>query len=203
MIEYLEKIDQQLLLLVNGANSPFLDEFMWIVSGKITWAPLYLILFYFVFKKYSLKHAIWFSIFGFAAIAIGDSTATYLFKYNFARYRPSHHLFLEELLHFYEIKPGDLYKGGQYGFISGHATNSSIIATMFTLQLKKFYKPIGILLGIWVLLIVYSRIYLGVHYPSDVIAGIFWGTLIACVLHFLYRKLILKGIPTNSQESTA
>src|SRR5690554_6965073 len=102
---------------------------MWIVSGKITWAPLYLILFYFVFKKYSLKHAIWFSIFGFAAIAIGDSTATYLFKYNFARYRPSHHLFLEELLHFYEIKPGDLYKGGQYGFISGHATNSSIIAT--------------------------------------------------------------------------
>lgn len=192
MIEWLKEIEQTVLLAINGTHSPFLDTLMWWISGKLTWFPLYIFLFILVYKKYSLKHAVWFTVFGLLAVGFADFTATYLFKYNFMRYRPSHHLILAEKLHYYEIKPGDFYKGGQYGFISGHATNAFVIATMFILQLKSKIKYIAPILIFWALLVCYSRMYLGVHYPSDIIGGLFWGTSTAFVFFWIYRKTILK-----------
>ncbi|MBW7867636.1 MAG: phosphatase PAP2 family protein [Brumimicrobium sp.] len=192
MIDWIKSIDQYILLLINGAHTPLLDNLMWWISRTTTWFPLYLLLFIIVYKKYSLKSAIWFTIIGLVAVGVTDFTATYLFKYNFMRYRPSHNLNLEGLLHFYEISPSNLYKGGQYGFISGHAANSTVIALMFIQQLRGKIRHIGPLLFIWVFIVCYSRMYLGVHYPTDILAGILWGTLLSLLFHWIYRKIINK-----------
>ena len=194
MIEWLKEIEQNVLLAINGAHTPFLDELMWLVSDKFIWFPFYLLLFVFVYIKYSLKHALWFTLFGFAAVALADSTANFVFKHTIMRYRPSHHLTLGEQLRYHEIKPGDFYKGGQYGFISGHATNSFVIAVMFILQLRPKMKYITPILLFWALIVSYSRMYLGVHYPTDIIGGAIWGSSIAFLFHWFYKRTILNKV---------
>ncbi|PWH85909.1 phosphatase PAP2 family protein [Brumimicrobium oceani] len=192
MIEWLKEIEQTVLIAINSAHSPFLDWLMWWISNTPIWFPFYIFLFVLVYYKYSLKHAVWFTVFGFAAVGFADFTANYGFKHTFMRYRPSHHLTLGEQLRYYEFKPGELYKGGQYGFISGHATNSFVIAVMFIQQLKSKIKFIVPILLFWALLVSYSRMYLGVHYPSDIIGGALWGSGVAFLFHFIYRKTVLK-----------
>lgn len=191
MIDWIEKIDQELLLFINGMHNPYLDEIMWAISGKLIWFPLYLLLFILVFKKTPLKQSIWFVFFGFAAVGLADFTATFIFKEGIARYRPSHHLVLGDLLHFYEIKPGEYYKGGIHGFVSGHATNSFAIAVMFILRLRKHFKYITILLLAWAIIVSYSRMYLGVHYPTDIIGGAILGSTISFVMYWFYKKVAL------------
>lgn len=189
MIEWIEKIDQELLLFINGLHTPVLDEIMWAISGKLIWFPLYLLLFILVFRKIPLKQSIWFVIFGLAAVGLADFTATFGFKEMIGRYRPSHHLTLGEMLHYYEIKPGEFYKGGIHGFVSGHATNSFAIATMFSLRLRKYYKYITLLLIFWAVLVSYSRMHLGVHYPTDIIGGAILGTTISMIMYWVYKKV--------------
>lgn len=190
MIEWLEQIDQQLLVAINGWRSPFWSEVMWTISNKFVWFPLYILLFVLVYVKYSIRAAILFTLFGFAAVGLADFTATYIFKEGVARYRPSHHETLQHLLFFYEMKPGELYKGGQYGFVSGHATNSFVIAVMFSLRLRASFSWIAPILLIWACTVAYSRIYLGVHYPSDIFGGALLGTLIAILIYKLYQLLL-------------
>lgn len=199
MIDWIKEIDFNLVLAINGANSPFLDSLMWAISGKFIWFPMYLFLFILVYLKYSLNHAIWFTVFGIAAVGLSDFTSTHLFKEVIMRPRPSHTLILGDQLHFYQIKPGDLYKGGAYGFFSGHAANSTVIALMFIQQLRSKFKYITPILIFWVFLVCYSRIYLGVHFPTDILAGVIWGTSIALLFHWVYRKTILK--PKNQLKA--
>lgn len=194
MIEWLKEIEQTVLIAINSTHSPFLDKLMWRISDKFIWFPFYLFLFVLVYVKYSLKHALWFTLFGFAAVGIADFTANFGFKHTFMRYRPSHHLTLGEKLRYYEIKPGDFYKGGQYGFISGHATNSFVIAVMFIQQLRPKIRLIAPVLIFWALIVSYSRMYLGVHYPTDIIGGAIWGSSIAFLFHWIYRKTILNKV---------
>jgi undecaprenyl-diphosphatase len=194
MIEWLKEIEQTILISINSTHSPFLDWLMWWISDKFIWFPFYLLLFVLVYLKYSLKHALWFTVFGFAAVGLADFTANFGFKHTFMRYRPSHHLTLGEKLRFYEMKPSEFYKGGQYGFISGHATNSFVIAVMFIQQLKPKIKFITPILLFWALIVCYSRMYLGVHYPTDIIGGALWGSGIALLFHWIYRKTILKSV---------
>lgn len=190
MIEWIERIDHELLLFINGMHNPYLDEIMWAISGKLIWFPLYLFLFILVFRKTPTKQAIWFVVFGLAAVGLADFTATYGFKEMIARYRPSHHLVLGDLLHHYEIKPGEFYKGGIHGFVSGHATNSFAIAVMFSLRLRSHYKYITLILLSWAILVSYSRMYLGVHYPTDIIGGALLGTTIASIMYWIYKKVV-------------
>ena len=194
MIEWLKEIEQTILISINSSHSPFLDWLMWWISDKFLWFPFYLLLFILVYIKFSLKYALWFTAFGFAAVGLADFTANYGFKHTIMRFRPSHHLTLGEKLRFHEIRPGDFYKGGKYGFISGHATNSFAIAVMFIQQLKSKIKFITPLLLFWALIVCYSRMYLGVHYPTDIIGGAIWGSGIALTIHWIYRKMVLKAM---------
>lgn len=183
MIDWLEGIDRSIVLTVNSWHTPFLDEVCWIISAKWTWIPLYILLISLAWIKLGPKKALFFVGIVLATIAIVDLTSVWFFKEQFQRYRPSHHALLTDKLHFHILKSDingiEYYKGGMYGFVSSHASNFFALTVLVGLSLKRYYpRLIWILLGI-TLLICFSRIYLGVHYLTDLIAGGLWGSLLA------------------------
>jgi len=129
MIEFLEEIDRSIVLAVNSWNTPILDEIMWWISARITWVPLYIFLLYLAFRFFDKITFIKFIFFVVAAVVISDLVSVHLFKNLFLRYRPSHHVHLMKQLHFYQIKPGEYYRGGTYGFVSSHAANFFTVMT--------------------------------------------------------------------------
>lgn len=197
MIEWLESIDREIVLAVNGMHSPFLDQLMWLISGRLTWIPLYLYLFFIVLKEIGSKKAVVFLVFVLLSVAFSDLISVHLFKNVFLRYRPSHNLLIMDQLHFYQEAPGKFYRGGEYGFISSHAANFFAIITCVSLlfgEKKKKLKFILIAIG---LIICLSRIYLGVHYFSDVLVGALVGSLVAFLL---FQAGFKKIINFNAQE---
>jgi undecaprenyl-diphosphatase len=193
MIEQLEHIDRLIVLCFNGLHTPLLDELMWIVSGKLTWIPLYLFLIYLAYKQLGVKGAFFFLLGALICIAFSDLAAKHLFKEVFQRYRPSHNLLLEGKLHFYRITSTDLYKGGQFGFVSSHAANFWTLSAFFFLVFHSEFKRISYLLLAVATLICFSRIYLGVHYLSDVIVGGLLGVGIAFLVYrLIWSKFRLK-----------
>jgi len=190
MIEYFEEIDRQIVLAINSWHSPLLDEVMWWISARITWIPLYVFILILAFKKLTKQHFIYFILLAVIAVIVTDLVSVHLFKNVFLRYRPSHNLRLLDQLHFYQIAPGNLYQGGEYGFISSHAANYFAIATASYLVLKKDYLRLKWLLLFIGIIICFSRIYLGVHYLSDVLVGAVIGSLITFLLYkFWYFPL--------------
>lgn len=190
MINWLESIDRAILLFINGLNTPFLDEVMWFFSGKLSLIPFYLILLYFIKKENNWKNFCLICMGVFLTVLISDQSSVHMFKEVFQRYRPSHNLEISNMLHYYEIKPGDFYRGGTYGFISSHAANYfgmlGFILPLFSRNYQVL-KVSAIVIGIFVSL---SRVYLGVHYPSDVVMGTTLGLFIGFSLnHFLYSRI--------------
>ncbi len=195
MLEYLESIDIAIVQLINGWNTPFLDEVMWIVSGRLTWVPLYLLLIYLAVRQSGWKSALLF-FFGVAlSVVLADFISTQGMKEVIQRYRPSHNLDIKDQLHYYQIGWGDFYRGGMYGFVSSHAANFFAIATFsmsFLIDYKKWLFPLLIFIAI---LVSFSRIYLGVHYFSDVFVGGLLGMTVALLVYRfiflpLHKKLV-------------
>lgn len=183
-MEMLEQLDQQIFLFFNGMHNPFWDTVMYWISYKFTWVPLYLaMLIYFVYKQKS--KAILTILMAVAVIALADQISVHFFKNVFLRYRPSHNIDLQSLIHLV-----DGHKGGQYGFVSSHATNAFGFAIYSALVLQR--KSIFIALLIWAVVVSYSRIYLGVHYPGDLLGGALLGSSIAGLIYLLRQKIGLK-----------
>jgi undecaprenyl-diphosphatase len=194
MIETLEGIDRAIVLAINGWNSPFLDQVMWILSKTAVWIPAYAVLLYLVFKQFGLKYLLVFTVLAVAMIALVDSSTTFLFKETIQRYRPSHHLWLTKHLHFHTFPDGSLYQGGQYGFFSSHASNNAAIACIAWLCLRHAYPRLKWILIASVSVICYSRIYLAVHYFTDVLAGVTWGILWGIVFYRIFKYIRNKTI---------
>lgn len=194
MFDYLEQVDRSLFLTINGWNSPFFDEVFWWVSKTIVWIPVYLLGIFLLFKEFTWKTALTATFFAFLMVALVDSTTTYLFKETIQRYRPSHNLLLADHIHLYVKSNGEVQKGGQFGFFSSHASNNFAVALFLSLLLRNRYKWIVPIAFISAALIAYSRVYLGMHYPSDVFCGAVWGMLWAYLFFRIFQatKLRLK-----------
>lgn len=190
--------DYDLILFLNTDAFPFLDKVMWYVSEKWTWVPIYAVLLYFLYKKFPGKHFFWIVVFIALCITLNDQTASGLFKNWVGRLRPSHDPIIKDYLH-YSLEPnGNLYKGGKFGFYSSHAANYAGVVTLFLLWIRPKNKWIFLLLILWPLLIGYSRIYLGVHFPTDVLMGWTMGVLIGYLCYRLWRWLMQKLYPKES-----
>jgi undecaprenyl-diphosphatase len=197
-MEKLIELDKELFIYLHGHHAQWLDQVMLFLTQTIAWIPLYAVLLYMLFREY--KKEVWIALIAIVlTIVIADQTTSSLMKPYFARLRPSHEPSLEGVVHLARKASGELYKGGRFGFASSHAANTFGIATLFFLLLRKTRKRIG-LLFLWALLVTYTRIYLGVHYPGDVIVGAFVGIAAGMIsytfhqwLQDLYRKRQLRS----------
>ena len=191
-IEKIEQIDRQLLFAVNGANSPLFDTIMWWVSKPAFGIPFYLLFVFLLYKYFGWKSTLIIVLSTGAAVGLADLSAKYLFKEMFERFRPSQNFEIKGQLHYVNN-----YHGGMYGFVSSHAANMFSIALLLGLWLKKKIKYSLHFLLIWATLIGYSRIYLGVHYPSDVLCGALLGMLIAFLIYTVISKAKLINFSTK------
>ena len=172
-----ERFDQQLFLFINSSNSPFGDLVMLAISGKLIWVPLYLAILIFLGVKYKRKFLI-ILIFIILAATFADQSSV-IVKNIIHRLRPCHEPSLTGIVH---LVNGEC--GGVYGFVSSHATNCFDVALLSMLFIKKRWYSVSIIL--WAGIIGYSRIYLGVHYPADVLCGALLGAFIGWGMYSLY-----------------
>jgi len=188
MVDYILALDEKLLLFINGLHSPWLDSIMFTLTDGKAWLPLFLTVVIFIFIKFKWKGFYVLLLVGLV-IFVGDQLSSALLKPWVGRLRPSHQPHLEGVLHIVNN-----YRGGLYSFVSSHATNSFAVATMLWLLLGKHYKWIGIFFG-WAIIFSFTRVYLGVHYPGDVVAGALLGAAIAWGIYKLVQKFAASAIP--------
>ena len=187
-IEQLLEADKELLLCLNSYHTPFWDNFFWIVTQTITWVPLYLTLGYVFFKNHSIR-GIWFFIFIGLLILFCDQISSGFFKPFFERYRPSQDPNIRDLVHILNGK-----RGGLYGFVSSHATNSFGLAVFLSLVFRN--RWFNFVIFSWAVIFSYSRIYLGLHYPGDILGGALLGMILGrfvygLFVHFLPRFIFI------------
>ncbi len=187
-IDHIVHTDQELFLWLNGQHKPFWDAVMALVTNKLTWIPLYLLLVYSLIKQFKIK-SIGYILSIIAVVALSDQLASTFLKPYFARPRPCHDPALESLVHLI----GGC--GGAYGFVSSHAATSFGIAMIFNLLPTKQLPGIRWLF-VWALVYSYSRIYAGVHYPLDLAGGAVVGVLVALLVWIVFK---FYTNPRNSQ----
>lgn len=192
LIDVLKLWDTNIFLLINGNHVPFFDGFMFAVSEKLTWIPLYISVLY-VLIRYWKKEAIWLVIALILCVVISDQVSSGLIKHLVERLRPSHADNLKGLVHLVND-----YSGGKYGFVSSHAANAFGFALLSSLIFRQ--KMYTWFIFAWALITAYSRIYLGVHYPFDVVGGMIVGILAALGCYRAIRKFRPELIPLDESN---
>jgi undecaprenyl-diphosphatase len=186
MLEYLMELDKELFLFLNGLNAGWLDPIMYCISYKFSWIPFYILLLWFCYKHYGWRTTLFIMLFAAILITLSDQTSN-LIKDSTQRLRPSRDENLRDLVN---LVYG--YRGGGFSFVSGHATNSFALAFFMIHLLKNKIRFIAPVMITYAILNAYSRIYLGVHYPADMIGGVILGILCAMLIiqvwNFFYRK---------------
>lgn len=185
ILDQLIQFDKELFLFLNNLGNSTWDQFWVGVTNKETWIPFYILLLMLsMWKLKNWQKILAFILFMAALITIVDQSITVLFKPGFGRFRPCHD---DELIS--QLRQVVNSCGGQYSFFSAHSANSFALAGFMTaiFKMKKIWVA---LFFIWAILVAYSRIYVGVHFPLDITVGAIWGLLIARMLYFIWRKLV-------------
>lgn len=182
-ILWLSDIDARLLLIVNGAHSPFFDSVMWCISGRWIWVPFYAVLAYLLFRRMSWKRAsICLVTIGLIILA-ADQTCATLIRPEIGRLRPAN--LNNPLSSFVHVV--NSYRGGRYGFPSCHAANTFALAVFMSLVIR--HKWFTVMMFSWAFVVSYSRMYLGVHYFGDLFCGATIGSLFAVLFYYLQNYL--------------
>lgn len=182
MLEALKSIDENLFLFLNSHHNSFFDQVMWFFSKTTLWIPLYLWFIWVLFKYYS-KH-FWTVLIAILVLVTISDQCSNLMKDSVLRFRPTHEPHLRNIVH---IVNG--YTGGTYGFYSAHASNAFSIAFFVIFSLPKNQKWLITAALVYAVLTSYSRIYLGVHYPGDIISGALAGILLGIAIAICHAKL--------------
>jgi undecaprenyl-diphosphatase len=180
MLEKIQELDTTLFVYLNGLGSETYDNFWLIITNQLYWTPFFLFLFFLIYKKIGIKQTLYILLFIAVLIAFTDQTCN-LFKHTFQRLRPCNNPDLKSIIRIVQVRTS-------YSFFSGHAANTMAVATFLFLVLKSKFKYLGFLF-LWPLIFAYSRIYLGLHYPGDILTGYFFGALFGSLICLVYRKL--------------
>jgi undecaprenyl-diphosphatase len=193
MLEQILEYERGAFLWLNGSHNTFWDNFMWLYTGQIVWIPALLLIIFLLFYKQDWKEALLIVLSIVLLFTLCDQFSSSICKPYFMRLRPTHHPDFMEY-----VKIVNDYRGGSYGFISGHAANAFGFAVFTLLLFRNRLFTISILL--WSTLMAYSRIYLGVHFISDIIPGILTGTLFGFGIYRLYVFLRHKLLKKNDNR---
>jgi len=189
-MEWLLEIDRSILIFINGLNFPILDSVMLFFTARAPWIPLYLAILAFIIYRYGFKEKrplfalsiVFAAVATFALTDIGSSFIKDLFQ----RLRPGHDPSLEGIIRLLDGK------GGLYGFVSSHAANVFGLATITSLLFRNNRYTIPIF--IWAFLVSYSRVYVGRHFPSDVIFGALFGYIAGYLFYRIEDSKLIRRI---------
>lgn len=180
MLERIKELDTELLIYLNGLGSETYDKLWLVITNQFYWTPFFLVLFYLIYKKLGGKQTLYLLLFIAVLITFTDQV-TNLFKYTFQRPRPCNNPEINTIIRVVQTRTS-------YSFFSGHAANTMAVATFLFFVLRRYFKYLGFLF-LWPLIFAYSRIYLGLHYPGDILTGYFFGALFGSLLYLVYKKL--------------
>lgn len=180
MLDQLLHYDTEFFLFLNNLGSERWDGFWWFVTQKWSSIPIYILLLYLIYKNYGLRGTLVVVVSVALMITATDQISS-LFKYGIRRPRPCQVAEIKEHMRF--IADGC----GRFGYFSAHAASSMAAAVFLGLSLQKWYKYLPFLLLLWAVITAYSRIYLGVHYPLDVVSGMAFGGLTGWLFYLLQK----------------
>lgn len=178
MIDFLTELDTDILLAINGFRLKALDQFMFLLSSKLVWVPLYVVALVLVIRLYGWRSGLLIAAGAGLAVCLADQACSSLIRPLVERMRPSNPL--NPVSSMVQLVNG--YHGGRYGFPSCHAANTVAVA-LFLSMVFRYCRMIVLTLAVWVLLNCYSRMYLGVHYPGDIVAGALVGLLAGLIAY--------------------
>lgn len=186
MLEKLQSLDTQAFIYLNGLGSPTYDGLWLIITKQVYWLPLFLLLAYFIFKKLGAKQTLYLLLFVAILLTLTDQI-TNLFKFSFQRLRPCNNPEINTFIRVVQVRTS-------YSFFSGHAANTMAVATFLYLNFKRELRYLGFLF-VWPLVFAYSRIYLGLHYPIDIICGYLCGGITGFFMFKMYKIAQKKYFP--------
>lgn len=179
----MNNLDVDILLWINGHGNAWLDELMWIISRSRTWIWLYVLLAGLIVYRFRNWKTILLILVGFGiAVGLSDFITSGLIKPIVCRLRPTHEPAIDPIRLVHD------YVGGRYGFCSSHAANTMACALLFSLLYRNKIATASLMT--WVALNCYSRMYLGVHYPSDIMAGLLVGALLAGCCYWAIKHVL-------------
>lgn len=181
MMDFFNSVDQWLLFAANGNHTPFFDDFMYVVTGKLVWIPFYMFMIALMVRRFGWKRT-GVALVGVALVVLmADQICSHAIRPFVGRLRPSNPD--NPISRCITLVHG--VKGGRYGFPSCHGANTMALAVYISMLFRK--KAIIITMMAWMLLLSYSRVYMGVHYPTDIFAGWLVGALSAVAVYNIGR----------------
>lgn len=188
MLEQLIELDHKLFLFLNGLHSEWLNSFMVFISGQGLWVPLLAASFYFAFKAFPRKQFYLFLLFLGLVLIMSDVTSSYVLKNLTERLRPCRDLDLKPFVYSFGQKCG-----GRFGFVSSHAANS-LALSLFCFKVVPLPRFFSYLLLALPVMVSYSRIYLGVHFPGDILGGFLVGLFWTSVFSYFWKHLKVQDV---------
>jgi undecaprenyl-diphosphatase len=184
MLEKILSLDIQLFIFLNGLGSETYDGFWLFITKQVNWTPFFLLLLFLVYKKLGIKQTAFLLLFVTLLILTSDQI-TNLVKHTFQRLRPCSNQEIKSIIRVVQTRTS-------FSFFSGHAANTMAVATFLYLIFKNQFKYVGFLF-LWPLIFAYSRIYLGLHYPLDILSGYLFGATLGYLFFKVYQWAIRKA----------